>query len=156
MINPLTRNEIRRATGAGNKFNHFMGVMRLRGGMKNVAGVRAFLAYMDNGFKHLPKVEIKMPVGDLSRFERSGETFNFEKSPGRLDLAGFQEADFHDAGKFIPQQGYDYGYTPEDRDAQRMVEAKLAEEIQAAHVAKQSKAAARWRARQARKGTVTV
>lgn len=156
MTTPLTRKEMNRIKGAGSKFNHYMGVMRYRGGMNNAVGSRAFLAYMDNGFRHPLKVEIKAPVGDLSRFERNGETFDFQISAGKYDLAGFQEADFHVTGKFKAQSGYDYGYTSEDRENQAIAAGKLEEEKQAIHVAKQSKAAARWRARQARKGTVTV
>lgn len=151
MITPLTRKELNRIKGATKKFNHFMGVMRFKGGLKNVAGCRAFLAYMDNGFKYTRAPEIKAPIGDLSRFERNGETFNFSVSAGRLDVAGFREADYYDAGKFIDPKGYDYGFTPEDREGQRMSALKVQEEQQAEHVAKQSKAAARWRARQARK-----
>lgn len=95
MINPLTRNEIRRINGAGHKFNRFMGVMRYKGGLNNVTGCRAFLAYMDNGFKHLPKVELKAPKGDVARHAQPKR---------RYDIAGIEYPEGERTGKFVNRE----------------------------------------------------
>lgn len=92
MINPLTRHELNRIKGSGTKFNHFMGAMRFKGGLKNVAGCRAFLLYMDNGFRHLPKVELKAPAGNVERHAQPKR---------RFDIAGIDYPEGEPTGQYV-------------------------------------------------------
>lgn len=80
MNNPLSRHELNRVKGTGTKFNRFMGAMRFKGGIKNAAGVRLFLLWLDLGEDYTKlKIELNSPKGDESRHDQPKR---------RYDIAG--------------------------------------------------------------------
>lgn len=138
----LSRLEINRVRGTGSTFTRFMAARRFKGGIHNVAAVRLFLLWLDNG-RQLPiQQDIPMPVGDLSRHD----------SERCLDIAGMvSDEAINASGKFHDEETYTFGWTPEDREAQRIAKARAEESVAKAAAAKRVKAKKSWEGRQARK-----
>lgn len=114
MNNPLNRYEKNFVKSHSGDFHRFMGSMRYKGGIENIAGVRLFIVWFKSG-KTLKLSTVKhnglhAPIGDTTRHQRNKRA---------LDLAGVDMSEGLCKGKFVPIEKAG-GWTEEDLIAKEL------------------------------------